>query len=123
MADATNRTGRDFIVPPGVELASTDVDVRYINPALQSFLIKLGLVHLHLFGLSASICAGMGRSQCGHRTHGTGTAIDVSMFNLPVSDWPCFLLVVRVLCDTFHLVMCDLSALSEKAIVHVELAE
>lgn len=122
MTDATNRTGENFIVPPGVELKDATVNVRDIDPALQSFLIRLGLVHLHLFGAPVVITSGKDSNHVTSSKHYAGHAVDLRISDLPASAQPAFLLALRVLCDTFHLAFFDESYAPGMGHVHIEIA-
>ena len=120
--DGTDRTGPDFIVPPGVELKDASVNVKDINPALQSFLIRLGLVHLHLFGCAVVVTSGKDSQHVASSKHDRGLAVDLRISDLPASAQPAFLLALRVLCDTFHLAYFDESFAPNMGHVHVEIA-
>lgn len=122
MSDATDRTGPDFVVPPGVELKDASVNVKEIHPVLQSFLIRFGLVHLHLFGTPVVVTSGRDAQHVASSKHYNGEAVDLRINSLPASYQPAFLLVLRVLCDTFHLAMFDESFAPGAGHVHVEIA-
>lgn len=122
MADATDRTGPDFVVPPGVELKDASVNVKEIHPVLQSFLIRFGLVHLHLFGHTVIVTSGRDSNHVTSSKHYNGEAVDLRISDLPTADQPAFLLALRVLCDTFHLAMFDESYAPGMGHVHVEIA-
>jgi len=122
MTDATDKTGPDFIVPAGVELKDSGVNVRDIDPALQSFLIVLGLVHLHLFNLPVVVTSGKDSQHVGSSKHYKGDAVDLRISDLLPAYQPAFLLALRVLCDRFHLAMFDESYAPGMGHVHVEIA-
>lgn len=120
--DSTDRTGTDFILPPGVELKDASVNVRDVDPALQSFLIRMGLVHLHLFGAPVVVTSGKDGTHVASSKHETGLAVDLRITDLPAGSQPAFLLVLRVLCATFHLAMFDETYAPGMGHVHIEIA-
>lgn len=122
MGDATDRTGPQFQVPPGVELKDATVNVADIDPALQSFLITAGLVHLHLFGRSLVVTSGRDGQHVASSKHMRGDAVDLRILDMPPSEQPAFLLYLRVLCARFHLAMFDESYAPGMGHVHVEIA-
>lgn len=122
MVDATDRTGPDFVVPPGVELKDASVNVKDINPVLQSFLIRFGLVHLHLFGTPVVVTSGKDAQHVASSKHDRGWAVDLRISDLPAAAQPAFLLALRVLCDRFELAMFDESYAPGAGHVHVEIA-
>lgn len=122
MVDATDRTGPDFVVPPGVVLKDASVNVKDIDPALQSFLIRFGLVHLHLFGAPVVVTSGKDAQHVASSKHDRGWAVDLRIADKQPADQPAFLLVLRVLCATFHLAMFDESYAPGAGHVHVEIA-
>ena len=122
MTDATDRTGPEFDVPPGVTLKDATVNVKDVDPALQSFLIVAGLVHMHLFNQLLVVTSGKDGAHVASSKHERGKALDLRINDLPPQYQPAFLLVLRVLCDRFHLAMFDESFAPGMGHVHIEIA-
>jgi hypothetical protein len=122
MNDATDRTGPAFVVPPGVALKDNTVNVVDIDPALQSFLITAGLVHMHLFNQLLVVTSGKDGVHSVGSKHAKGDAVDLRIWPLPLGYQPAFILLLRVLCDRFHLAMFDESFTPGAGHVHVEIA-
>jgi hypothetical protein len=122
MVDATNLTGRQFLLPPGVELKDKSVDVLDLDPVLQSFLVVAGLIHLHLFNAILIVTSGKDGNHVTSSKHGKGDAVDLRINDLPPQYQPAFLLALRVLCDRFHLAMFDETYAPGMGHVHIEIA-
>lgn len=122
MADATIRTGSQFVVPPGVQLKDATVDVVNVNPVLQAFLITAGLVQMHLFNRLLVVTSGKDGVHLPGSKHGKGDAIDLRIADMPPEDQPAFLLVLRVLCARYKLAMFDESNVLNAGHVHIEIA-
>lgn len=122
MVDATNRTGPNLQLPPGVELKDASVNVLDIDPALQSFLVVAGLVHMHLFNAILVVTSGKDGKHVASSKHMLGHAVDLRILDLPPQYQPAFLLALRVLCDRFHLAMFDETYAPGMGHVHIEIA-
>jgi hypothetical protein len=120
MSDATNSTGQQFTVPPGVMLKDKTVNVVDLNPLLQSFLVTAGLVHMHLFNQLLVVTSGKDGAHSPGSKHDRGNAVDLRVNDLLPSYQPAFLLLLRVLCDRFHLAMFDESFVPGAGHVHIE---
>lgn len=122
MTDATDRTGDVFVVPPGVQLKSADVNVKDISEVLQSFLITAGLVHMHLFNQLLIVTSGRDSVHVASSKHAEGKAVDLRIMSLPPDQAPCWLLCLRVLCARYRLAMFDESYAPGMGHVHIEIA-
>jgi hypothetical protein len=122
MPDATNSTGANFIVPAGVILKDASVNVRDINPTLQSFLVSAGLVHIHLLAMVLTVTSGKDGVHSANSKHHRGDAVDLRIADVPPEEQPVFLLYLRVLCARFRLAMFDESYLPGAGHVHIEIA-
>jgi hypothetical protein len=122
MADATDRTGPAFVVPPGVQLKDASVNVVDVDPVLQSFLIVAGLVHMHLFNQLLVVTSGKDGTHVASSKHGEGKAVDLRIYDVPPQYQPAFLLVLRVLCARFALAIFDETYAPGMGHVHVEIA-
>jgi hypothetical protein len=122
MTDATDSTGKYWLPPAGVELKDASVNVSDIDPVLQSFLVRLGLIHLHLFNAPVVVTSGKDAIHAASSKHYKGDAVDLRITDLPPGDQPAFLLILRVLCDKFCLAMFDETYAPGMGHVHVEIA-
>lgn len=122
MIDATDRTGPEFDLPPGVALKDASVNVKDISPVLQSFLIVAGLVHMNLFNELLIVTSGKDSQHVASSKHDKGEAVDLRITSVPERYQPAFLLVLRVLCARFLLAMFDETYAPNMGHVHIEIA-
>jgi hypothetical protein len=119
-SDATNGQA-PWQVPAGIELKDASVNLRDVNPVLQSFLVPVGLIHLHLFDAVLVVTSGKDGAHVASSKHGRGDAVDLRITDLR-ADWqPAFLLVLRVLARRFNLAVFDETYAPGMGHVHVEI--
>jgi hypothetical protein len=111
-----------FLPPAGIALASPAVNIADLNPVLHSFLIKAGLVNLHLFDRMLVVTSGMDGVHSPGSKHGKGDALDLRIADVPISQQAVFILYLRDLCHTFRLAFFDESNLPGEPHIHVEIA-
>ena len=122
MPDATDRTGPNFVVPPGVELKDASVNVADVDAVLHSFLNVLGLIYLHLFDHPVIVTSGKDAAHVASSKHYEGKAVDLRISNLSQDEQPAMLLVLRVLCKQYGLAMFDETYAPGMGHVHIEIA-
>lgn len=122
MVDATINPLPPGALPVGVERKDSTVLTQGLNPVLMSFLVRLGLVHLHLFGAPVVITSGVDAKHAVNSKHYKGDAVDVRIMDKASYAQPCFLLVVCTLAKNFNLAVFDESQLPGAPHVHIEIA-
>jgi hypothetical protein len=122
VSDATLNPIPPGALPVGVERKDAAVNFDGVDPSLLSFLAKLGLVHLHLFGSPCTVTSARDSVHGLHSKHFAGKALDLRVADLPPKWQPAFLLVLCVLADQFRLTVFDESNLPGAPHIHVEVA-
>lgn len=121
MTDIVNNPPQPWRCPAGVAVKDATVNVADLNPVLQSFLVRAGLVHLHLFNAILVITSGVDGKHVVSSKHGRGDAVDVRIGDLPLDEQPAFLLAMRVLCKQFKLAAFDESYAPGMCHLHIEI--
>jgi hypothetical protein len=111
-----------FLPPAGVQLKDASVNIADVDPILQSFLTRAGLVHLHLFNERLVVTSGKDGTHGQNSKHYTGRAVDVRIKDLRLDWQAAFLLYIRVLCDHFTLTVFDESNAPGGGHLHIEIA-
>lgn len=122
MVDATDRTGANWQIPPGVQLKNDSVNVRDVNPKLQAFLIQAGLVHLHLFDLPLTVTSGKDAIHVQSSKHYKGDAVDLRGSDLLSDEGPAWLLCLGIMAAKFGLAIFDESHVPGAQHIHIEIA-
>lgn len=121
MYETINSGPLPWIVPAGIQLKDATVNVKDINAVLQSFLVRAGLVHLHLFNAILIVTSGRDGQHVTSSKHGRGDAVDLRISDLPPDEQPAFLLAMRVLCKQFKLAAFDESYAPGMSHLHIEI--
>jgi hypothetical protein len=121
MTDTASSVEPKWIVPAGVTVKDASVNVSDLNPVLHSFLVRAGLVHLHLFNAVLTVTSGKDGKHVTSSKHGRGEAVDLRITDLAPELQPVFILAMRVLCQQFNLAAFDESYAPGMSHLHIEI--
>ena len=122
MSESTQMPIPPGVLPVGVERKDATVLTQGLNPVLMQFLTRLGLVHLHLFGVPVIITSAVDAKHAPGSKHYKGDAVDVRILDKVPLSRSCFLLVVIELASQFGCAVFDETNLSSAPHVHIEIA-
>lgn len=122
MPDATENPIPPGIFPAGTQGKDASVNLVGVEPALLSFLTRLGLIHMHLFDSVLTITSAKDAIHGKGSKHYVGKAVDIRIVDLAPDMRPVFLMVLYAMSAKYRIAVFDESQLPGGPHVHVELA-
>jgi hypothetical protein len=122
MPDATLNPLPPGVLPAGVTVATGAVNIVGLNPILMAFLVRLGLIHLHLWDTIAVITS----AKDGKHTHGSkhdrGDAVDLRTKDKSTVEQETLLEIVLALERRYPIAVFDERNMQGNPHIHVEVA-